>query len=198
MTAGLRHSRWFILLWWLLCGVLGYAVGFPAGLALADSLVWGWPAGGGLASLGQWYILRAHIPRAAWWVAASLAGLSLGSALGYLLSQQVVLLAGLTATYVWVGGTVGLGVGIAQWVLLRRHFRQAAWWVPASVAGYALSLLAVVNAPAQLPGAGMLAFGAEVGGLVGLVSAGVTGPALLWLLIRPQTCNLETSENQDM
>jgi hypothetical protein len=182
MTKDLRRSRWFILLWWLLSGVVGYSMGFPVGLALGDSVVWGWGIGGTLAALGQWYILLGHIPRAVWWVAASLAGLSLGVGLGYLLSEPVLLLVGLTASYAWVGGTVGLGAGAAQWILLRRHLRWAAWWVPGSVAGYTLGVLAAINAPVAVPGPVALAFGAQFGGPVGLVSATVTGLMLVWLL----------------
>jgi hypothetical protein len=35
-------------------------------------------------------------------------------------------------------GTLGLVMGTAQWLLLRRQIRKAGWWVPATIAGWAV------------------------------------------------------------
>lgn len=182
MTTGVKESRWFILLWWVLAGIVSYSLGFPLGLAIGKSLLWGWLAGGGTGSVLQWFILRRHVARAGWWVVVSLVGLTIGAGISFLVSQYVVLTAGLTAAFASVGATVGLGVGTAQWIMLRLHFRQAGWWVPASVAGYALGVLAAVNAPVAIPVARALIFGPEFGGLVGATSGAVTGLAMVWLL----------------
>jgi hypothetical protein len=38
------------------------------------------------------------------------------------------------------GALMGAGMGIAQWLILRRRIPQAAWWIPATTAGGALGL----------------------------------------------------------
>lgn len=171
-----------MLVWWVLAGTVGFSVGFPAGLTIGKSLLWGWVVGGGIASVPQWFVLRAHVARAGWWVLASMAGLAIGSGASFLLSQYALQISGLTAAFAIAGATVGLGVGVAQWVKLRLHFRRAAWWVPASTAGYMLGVLAAVNAPVALPESRALIFGPEFGGLVGSISGVFTGITMAWLL----------------
>ena len=183
-TARAMTAGWSFLIWWSLAGLVSYTIGFPAGLALGGSLLWGWIAGGGLAALLQWVLLRQQLTQAGWWIAASLAGLTVGTVLSFVVSQYVLQVAGLTAAFAATGATVGLGTGLAQWTLLRIHLRRAGWWVLASTAGYSLGLLAAVNAPVAIPVRAALIFGPEFGGLVGAISGGITGITMLWLLRR--------------
>ena len=112
-------------------------------------------------------------------------GLIVGTGVSFPLSQIVLLSWGLTPAFTSVGVSVGLLVGIAQWIALKVQFRQAGWWILASTAGYALGLLAAVNAPVAIPVGGAIIFGPEFGGLIGAVSGVFTGITLVWLLKRP-------------
>lgn len=181
-TAGAGPVNWSFLVWWVLAGLVSYTVGFPLGLALGRSLLWGWVAGGGLAALLQWVLLRHQVTQAGWWIAVSVVGLMIGTGLSLVVSQYVLQLAGLTAAFASVGAAVGISVGISQWLMLRLQFRQASWWVLASTAGYCLGLLAAVNAPVAIPVRQALIFGPEFGGLVGIISGIVTGVTMFWLL----------------
>lgn len=72
-----------------------------------------------------------------WWVLVTVAGWFLG-----------ILLIALPG---WLGWTatplnnldlillvMGLAIGITQWLLLRRRFAQAGWWIPANALGWGL------------------------------------------------------------
>ena len=82
----------------------------------------------------------------------------------------------------WVGGVLGL----AQWLVLRKHIRRAGWWVFANALAWALGLLVA------FVGTTLMKFdrfdlatalaGAATGLTVGAVVGGITGIALLWLL----------------
>ena len=178
-------AKWPVLLWWVVASVVSYTVGFPAGLELGRSLLWGWIVGGTLAALFQWVLLRHRLAQSGWWIVVSVVGMIIGTGVSFLASQLVLQVAGLTAAFTSVGATVGIGVGIAQWIMLRLQFRHAGWWVMASAAGYALGLLAAVNAPVAIPVAKAIIFGPEFGGLVGVISGAVTGVTMVWLLQRP-------------
>ena len=184
-TAGAATNWWSLLLWWVLAGLVSYTVGFPVGLALGKSLLWGWVVGGAIAALLQWALLRHRLSRAGWWMAVSVVGLIIGTGLSLVVSQYVLQLSGLTAAFASAGASVGLGLGLAQWSMLRLQLHQAGWWVLASTAGYALSLLAAINNPVAIPVRSALIFGPEFGGVVGLISGSVTGATMLWLLRRP-------------
>ena len=188
-TAGSGPVNWSFLVWWVLAGLVSYTIGFPLGLALGRSLLWGWVAGGGLVALLQWVLLRHQITRAGWWIVVSVVGMTIGTGLSLVVSQYVLQLAGLTAAFASVGAAVGISVGTAQWLMLRLRFRRSGWWVLASTAGYSLGLLAAVNAPVAIPVRQALIFGPEFGGLVGVISSAVTGITMFWLLRRPVSTN---------
>jgi hypothetical protein len=184
-TANTATSSWFFLLWWILAGLVSYTVGFPVGQALGKSLLWGWVVGGGLAALLQWVLLRHQLTRAGWWIVASVAGLIVGTGLSFVVSQYVLQVGGLTASFASVGATVGFGIGVAQCAVLRLQVRRSGWWVLASTAGYSLGVLAAVNNPVDILLRSGLIFGPAFGGVIGVVSGAVTGAAMLWLLRRP-------------
>lgn len=190
-------AGWSFLLWWVIASLVSYSVGFPAGLALGRSLLWGWLLGGGVASLLQWALLRRRVDRAGWWILLSVLGLTIGSGLSFLVSQYLLQLLGLTAAFASAGAAVGLGIGASQWSLLWSQFRKAGWWVLASAAGYCLGVLAAVNAPVMIPAGRTLIFGPEFGGLIGLVSGAATGAAMLWLLRHPIVGNTLSYKSSD-
>ena len=85
----------------------------------------------------QYGLLRHYLPRMGWWVFATVAGWLLG-----------ILLIALPD---WLGWTdmpvtnldliflvMGLAIGIAQWLLLRRRMARAGWWIAANALGWGL------------------------------------------------------------
>ena len=79
----------------------------------------------------------------------------------------------------WV--LVGVGIGVAQWVVLRRHVARAGWWVAASVVGW------IVGRIAAWFGVGIVAVDVIVGQVAGQVAYSVvygiiTGLVLVQLL----------------
>jgi hypothetical protein len=150
-----------LILWRLLTGIVG---GRLAWHTLSDL------AGGTLSlffgflplSVAQWLVLRRHLRHPGRWVIASAVGVCLGTyaqrivifglgaapailpakdpqALGVLFNAQLFWGRGLGLFVLW-----GV-VGAAQWLVLRRHFRHAGWWVLASaVAGAVSGALALV------------------------------------------------------
>lgn len=89
----------------------------------------------------QYGLLRRHLPRMGGWPALTTAGWLAGAGLSLLPGWL-----GWTSP-VFTGGLalVGLGVsiGAAQWLLLRRRVPHAQWWLVGNVAGYGLAALLV-------------------------------------------------------
>jgi hypothetical protein len=96
----------------------------------------------------QWLILRRHITRAYWWIAATTGGLGLGMALGLLLLSQAY------SGQTWVSGPIvtglylllnsivaGVVVGLLQRLVLRRHFNGTWLWMLSSALTWPMYLL---------------------------------------------------------
>ena len=83
---------------------------------------------GAAAGASQWILLRRHFSGGYWWVLASAAGMAVAAA-ALTLFNQVPLQA---------GAVIGVAAGASQWIVLRRHFSDAYWWVLASVVGIAV------------------------------------------------------------
>jgi len=86
---------------------------------------------GPLAELGiglsvgllQWVHLRPLVRHSAWWIAAT--------GLGWMLALGFVRLVGLDDIELR-GALIGTVLGIGQWLVLRRTFGQASWWIVVS------------------------------------------------------------------
>ena len=179
------RANWLLLTGWVLAGAVGYSVGFAAGLAWLGTLIWGWLIGGAITVTLQYLVVRQSLAQSGWWILVSMVGLTSGTGVSMVLSQIAIQAAGLTAAFLSVGASIGLGLGLGQWIVLRRQFGRAGWWILMSTIGYSLGLLAAVNTPLDFLPATSLIFGPEFGGLVGVVSAIITAPTLLWLMRRP-------------
>jgi uncharacterized membrane protein len=114
-------------------------------------------------------LLRRYLPRMGGWVLATAGGWLLG-----------ILLIVLPDWLHWRNGysdldlaflSLGLAIGIAQWLLLRRRLPHAGWWIAATVVGW--GLLALLTGD-TLDGLGLLA--------LGLLPASVTAAALALLM----------------
>ncbi len=200
---------WPVWLWWVIASALAWLIGgalfypvaivtflftvLPFGLVGIASrtvlaILCGAVAGavcGTLVGSGQVLVLRRQSARTGGWIVASVVGWAVAGSL--LLSgsveNEVALLA--EARYVagaWVVG--GVVTGASQWLVLRRQFALASWWIVANTAGWAVGAAVVVvggvvggvDGPVLLPLA-------AIGWVVGAVSGGgVTGVVLVWLL----------------
>lgn len=102
------------------------------------------PAAGILMGIAQFGLLRRYLPRMGWWVLATAGGWLLGlvlilinifGALAFLLGDEAI-------NTLWAKALalilMGLSIGFGQWLLLRRRFPRAGWWIGANVVGWGL------------------------------------------------------------
>ncbi len=143
-------------------------------------------------AVAQWLVMRRYIRHIGWWLPVSFWGWFIAFILIQLLfgvgNWIFAMVPGgelevggvpVNMQVFWVSVLVKLlewaVIGVGQWLVLRRHFQPASWWVLASAAGGAVK------------GGVELIIGTVVGGvtgaLVGSLGYGaVTGVALVWLL----------------
>jgi hypothetical protein len=87
----------------------------------------------------QYLLLRRHLPRMGWWIAATTSGLLIGDVVG-----ECLLLRTMYSTFnsMWAGilmTVVTFGtMGLVQWLVLRQRVSNAIWWIPASILGWGL------------------------------------------------------------
>ena len=97
------------------------------------------PIAGLLTGLLQYGLLRRYLPQMSSWVVVTIGG--------WLLGIFLILIPG------WVNWTnsmfnielalivMGLSIGVGQWLLLRRRFLRAGWWIGANIVGWGLLAL---------------------------------------------------------
>ena len=167
---------------WIAANVVGWVIGFAVCEAVksvlfvlthfnSDGLVIG-------AAMGtaQWLVLRRRMAPVRWWVVASIVGFGVGRLLGDAAAQGVSASLG----YALSGAILGVSVGLAQWLILRRHAAQAGWWVPACGLAWAVgwSIIGLVEEAAGLPTLTVYV----VTSVGAAVVATITGTVLIWLL----------------
>lgn len=146
---------WGTWLGWAVASSIGLTIGLavylPLAVGLGDELevvtrtlvsaVAGAVLGGSLG-VAQWLLLRRRASDQGRWVLASVVGGTVGGT-GALVAADILsaLVDTDFITNLVVGGTfLGASLGIAQWLLLRRLFIQAGWWVVGSALGLSLGL----------------------------------------------------------
>lgn len=168
IAVNIEHAkpRWPFYLLWIAVMVLGIPVAFFLTLVvlrLIIQFVGGYITVGGvrhitedflgryifvpvvglLTGLLQFALLRRYLPRMGGWAAATIGGWLLG--LLVITAANRLHWSGPFSTFAALG-VVGLSIGAAQWLLLRRRVRRAGWWVAANAAGWALlSLFSAAN-----------------------------------------------------
>jgi hypothetical protein len=146
----------------------------------------------------QWIWLRRRMRKAGWWIAAAVAGwyVVLGlSALRGLPAVEQFAAKFETATDIIFYFLLGAVMSLPQWLLLRRQFLGASYWLVARplgwLAGYGLIFLARVKVDFF---EGIRVFGRDVPVLVGMSVVGelfgfglgaVTGATMVWILRKP-------------
>jgi hypothetical protein len=109
-------------------------------------------------------------------------GMFLGFFIGFFLGALIIDIAGIWLTFTVIAILLGLGVGVLQWLVLRKRVSRAGWWVLASAAGGTLLFQNVFEGIYwSLEGFGALL------SWIGVVALGgaVTG-TLQWLVLRGQ------------
>jgi hypothetical protein len=173
-----------VILGWIVANLLGVAaigalslIPFLTSIPgmLVSSLVIGLPIG-----FAQWIALRRVAPISILWVLTISAGLLLGLVIinspissgiwGFLEDESVL---SLTAAYT----TIGLLVGMAQWLFLRGHFTKSLVWLLSSAVGLGLGI-GLVLASNLINQSGIISII-----LVVLVYAIATGSVISWMLV---------------
>jgi hypothetical protein len=170
-----------VILGWIVANLLGVAaigalslIPFLTSIPgmLVSSLIIGLPIG-----FAQWIALRRVAPISILWVLTISAGLLLGLVVspilagifwGFLDDESVL---SLTAAYT----TIGLLVGLAQWLFLRGHFTKSLVWLLSSAVGLGLGT-GLVLATNLINQSGIISII-----LVVLVYAIATGLVMSWL-----------------
>ena len=177
-------------------GILA-AIATVAIAVLAGTLIEGTVVG-----TAQWLVLRHPLPAMRWraWVSATALGafvawtlgmlpgtlMSAGSATGGSVPSSEPSEAMVYSLAALMGLVVGTILGTPQWLVLRRHVRRAAIWIPANALAWVPGMvLAFVAADFIFSaGIGMITIVLAVGTLVtiGAVVGAIHGIALVWML----------------
>ena len=176
----------FFWLKWTVANILSLILGW----ALTFSVIWSLKAVFGVAdedaiasfillpSIGisvglfQWLVLRPYIPRASWWVLASITGWAIGLPLAHTLFRDVnAAMEGAIEGY-FVGiiqiTVFGFLIGLAQWLVLRQHVSKAGWWILTSILSLNVAFL-LTTAGALVNITEIIVVGTVFGALSGLV-----------------------------
>lgn len=154
-----------------------------------------------LIALGQWWSIQPLLRRAYGWLLATSISLVIGIQSGFLVGWIVLLQLDFTQPKTallahgivgWVGGSwLGMVVGTAQWLVLRRHIPTSWRWIPISALGWGLGCMVGFALPqglkfAQGQSVAEMPFWLELVSLmVGLaIASSITGAELARLLLR--------------
>jgi hypothetical protein len=185
-----ERAGWKLWLLWLGANLLGWTVGqvfyqslggfwnqWPLALILgiAALLLMGL-ALGALQAL----VLLHRLPGVYAWVLATGLGVLVGLFAGI---YFLLLYMNAPGPFDWSGlaqgALLGLALGFAQWLVLRRSVQRAGWWVLVNVLAWSLGFLAAFLVTGAAVGTAATTFS---GAVTGLVSGALTGVALVWLL----------------
>lgn len=199
------RQPWAVVTLWMLSTVAVVVLGVPGVLTLVARLaldqtpalpanLLGGAVLGAVLGPAQWLVLRRYISAAGWWVPASIVGLACGVALGMaaadalgpIFSTDASIarqsgpglrpLLNMAATAGIGGAGIGLCLGGAQWLVLRREVPGAGRWLVTSALGWpaALAVGALVLNNGGLI-AGLLVAGVVVGSVTGATLARLVG-----------------------
>lgn len=195
MNAEQNQTNWsFVALWvvvttltFLTATAIAFASMWSIGGRLLEGLdapVAGFVSGAWVGALmglglgvGQAIALHGRGVSPARWVVSSVLGGAAGFALFAILTAEGQTQR--TALALLAGGLAGLGIGVAQWSLLRNRLPNAAAWIAVTVVAFLPVALLAYNGSEVSPGLVMLA--------MGLAVAGITGLGAMWLFgkVRP-------------
>jgi hypothetical protein len=138
--------------------------------------------------IGQWLALNHRINRSGWWIPATIVGFGIGKDVGGLATQAIPGAVGSGLD----GLALGTSIGLAQWLVLRRHALLAWWWILASAIAWAIGWSVIASVDTEAAGASTGT--PYVIGAIGAGAAGmITAAALVWLLRRPRDSGARNS-----
>ena len=204
-----RNHGWYQQVWlgWVACTAAGYIASgitltvVPTRVRLGSAFTFVVVAVGvAMVGLLQWLVLRRCAPRLKWWswVLATVLGqfaATLLVTLAVVGSLRSGVVEGIARhvegrmlqllTKLVSGALLGGIKGFAQWLVLRRYFPAAAWWIGATILAESLAAAmsltvyggATIAGPVALATAQMLA---------GLIMGSITGMTLVWLSRQPR------------
>ena len=183
------------LLQWMLASILGFGVGAAMGNVVTDLIFTA--LFGAVGGFMQWLVLRRRIAGAGWWVLASTLGFAIAPIVaitGLMAVSQIMSLDGNPmAAPILLGVLSGVLSAIFPWLILRRQFAQAGWWIPAHLLG---SLLGGALGIVTFHGVNLIGFyqfdWAAAGAMFGAGLGAVTGITLVWFLRQPVQIDLTT------
>lgn len=173
---------------WVFASILGFAMGAAIGNAITDLIFTA--LFGAVGGFMQWLVLRHRILGAGWWVLASTLGFAIApiaALAGVMALSQIMSLDGNPlAAPILLGVLSGVLSAIFPWLILRRQFAQAGWWIPAHLLG---SLLGGAIGIVTFHGVNFIGFyqfdWAAAGAMFGAGLGAVTGITLVWFLRQP-------------
>ena len=168
---------------WVVATIVGWAIGFfvcEALKAFVSTLFVDGLVIGAFVGVAQGLVVRRRIAPMGWWVLASILGFGVGLAAGEAVGPGVPLIVGRAL----IGTIIGLAVGVAQWLVLRRQVARAEWWILASVVGWILAWIVIRSAEASENQPIVLVY--LLGGSGAAVAGIITGAALIWLSRSPR------------
>ena len=186
---------WRFWLQWMLASILGFAMGAAIANAVTDLIFTA--LFGAVGGFMQWLVLRHRILGAGWWVLASTLGFAIApiaALAGVMALSQIMSLDGNPlAAPILLGVLSGVLSAIFPWLILRRQFAQAGWWIPAHLLG---SLLGGAIGIVTFHGVNLIGFyqfdWAAAGAMFGAGLGAVTGITLVWFLRQPVQIDLTT------
>jgi len=188
-----RSFRGNDLAWWCLS-----FVGFPIGGLVAEAIVgpidevWSAVIAGAIAGAAigaaQWFALRqigldastsglfVRSNGALAWIGMTAAGLALGLGVGVAIFDYGTSVGDLAV----LGAVSGLGIGAAQWLVLRDHIRAGVLWIVGIAALWALGWTITTSIGVDVESKWAV-FGAS-----GAITVAVLSGILLWFLTSPE------------
>jgi hypothetical protein len=136
---------WVLWFQWIMATALGWILGrfLLPNLAIV--------AIGVALGILQWLVLQHRIQNAWRWIPATF--------LGWVLGSTLILAAPSQGVDFFAGMILGITIGVAQWLILRREVHWAGWWIVINVVAWTTGM-------ALLPG--LLSTGAMAGALTGI------------------------------
>ena len=80
---------------------------------------------GGSMGIAQWIVLNRKVPRAGWWILATIVGFVIVKVTGGGITSAVDGALGVVLT----GALLGAALGVPQWLVLDRGYERAARWI---------------------------------------------------------------------
>jgi hypothetical protein len=197
MKTQLKEMRRHFVTWWMLANTAGWVLlsfcilylyqwlyrSFP----YVELLLFGIIAGiisGAILGVLQWLVLRRHIFRVYWWIAATLLGAGLGVPAGLVTYYYMFVVSHLSLTPYMVLPVFilpGIIVGALQYLILKRHFDRTLWWLLPSVLTWWLVPFQVLWGQSWWILA--LLYGSPI---LGLATGIISGAAFLFISRRPR------------